>query len=85
MFCFQHDGIMPDILMVGKALGGGLYPVSAALASREIMSVFTPGSHGAPSVGTSGMRDRRGVAQCSHRREVGGPGKRDGSVLREAA
>ena len=46
MFCFQHDGIMPDILMVGKALGGGLYPVSAALASREIMSVFTPGSHG---------------------------------------
>jgi len=46
MFCFQHEGIKPDILMVGKALGGGLYPVSAALASREIMSVFTPGSHG---------------------------------------
>ena len=46
MFCFQHEGIKPDILMVGKALGGGLYPVSAALASREIMNVFTPGSHG---------------------------------------
>jgi len=46
MFCFQHEDIKPDILMVGKALGGGLYPVSAALASREIMSVFTPGSHG---------------------------------------
>jgi len=46
MFCFQHEGIKPDILMVGKALGGGLYPVSAALASKEIMSVFTPGSHG---------------------------------------
>jgi len=46
MFCFQHEGIKPDILMVGKALGGGLYPVSAALASREVMSVFTPGSHG---------------------------------------
>jgi len=46
MFCFQHEGIKPDILMVGKALGGGLYPVSAALSSRKIMSVFTPGSHG---------------------------------------
>jgi len=46
MFCFQHEGVKPDILMVGKALGGGLYPVSAALSSREIMSVFTPGSHG---------------------------------------
>jgi len=46
MFCFQHEDVKPDILMVGKALGGGLYPVSAALASRAVMSVFTPGSHG---------------------------------------
>jgi ornithine--oxo-acid transaminase len=46
MFCYQYEGVKPDILMVGKALGGGLYPVSAALASKEIMSVFTPGSHG---------------------------------------
>jgi ornithine--oxo-acid transaminase len=46
MFCFQYEGIKPDILCVGKALGGGLYPVSACLSSREIMSVFTPGSHG---------------------------------------
>ncbi len=46
MFAFQHEGIKPDILCVGKALGGGLYPVSASLSSRKIMSVFTPGSHG---------------------------------------
>jgi len=46
MFAYQREGIKPDVLMVGKALGGGLYPVSAALASKEIMSVFTPGSHG---------------------------------------
>jgi len=46
MFAFQHEGIKPDILCVGKALGGGLYPVSAAIASKELMSVFTPGSHG---------------------------------------
>lgn len=46
MFAFQHEGIRPDILCVGKALGGGLYPVSACLSTRELMSVFTPGSHG---------------------------------------
>ncbi|HEX9907771.1 MAG TPA: ornithine--oxo-acid transaminase [Thermoplasmata archaeon] len=46
MFAYMHEGIKPDILCVGKALGGGLYPVSAALSTRKIMSVFTPGSHG---------------------------------------
>ena len=46
MFAFQHEGVKPDILCVGKALGGGLYPVSASLSSRELMSVFTAGSHG---------------------------------------
>ena len=46
MFCFQHEGIEPDILLLGKALGGGLMPVSAVVSTREIMSVFTPGSHG---------------------------------------
>jgi ornithine--oxo-acid transaminase len=46
MFAFEHEGIKPDVLCVGKALGGGLYPVSAAISSREIMSVFSPGSHG---------------------------------------
>ena len=46
MFAFEHEGIKPDILCVGKALGGGLYPVSACLSKKDIMSVFTPGSHG---------------------------------------
>jgi ornithine--oxo-acid transaminase len=46
MFAFEHEGIRPDILCVGKALGGGLYPVSACLSRKDIMSVFTPGSHG---------------------------------------
>ncbi|MCK4235640.1 MAG: aminotransferase class III-fold pyridoxal phosphate-dependent enzyme, partial [Candidatus Krumholzibacteria bacterium] len=36
----------PDIMAVGKALGGGVFPVSAAISSREIMSVITPGTHG---------------------------------------
>jgi ornithine--oxo-acid transaminase len=46
MFAWMHDGARPDILMVGKALGGGVYPVSAALASKEVMSVIRPGEHG---------------------------------------
>jgi ornithine--oxo-acid transaminase len=46
MFAYMHEGIKPDILCVGKALGGGLYPVSAAISTRDIMSVFSPGSHG---------------------------------------
>ncbi len=46
MFCFQYEGVKPDILLVAKALGGGIMPISAVLSSKEIMSVFTPGSHG---------------------------------------
>lgn len=45
-FAHQHEAIRPDGLIVGKALGGGVYPVSAFLASREVMQVFGPGSHG---------------------------------------
>jgi ornithine--oxo-acid transaminase len=42
----QHEGVVPDGLILGKALGGGLLPVSMFLASREVMDVFTPGTHG---------------------------------------
>jgi ornithine--oxo-acid transaminase len=46
MFCWMHENVKPDIMMVGKALGGGVYPVSAALASKDVMSVIQPGEHG---------------------------------------
>ncbi len=46
MFAFQHEDAKPDILTVGKAIGAGVIPLSAAISSKEIMSVFTPGSHG---------------------------------------
>lgn len=46
MFCFQHDGILPDALILGKALGGGVLPVSALVGTKEVMSLFQPGSHG---------------------------------------
>jgi ornithine--oxo-acid transaminase len=45
-FAFEHEGIRPDALVLGKALGGGLLPVSAFLAREDVMEVFNPGSHG---------------------------------------
>jgi len=45
-FAFQHEGIAPDGLILGKALGGGVLPVSAFVGRRDVMDVFTPGSHG---------------------------------------
>ena len=46
LFAFEHENIKPDGLIIGKALGGGLLPVSAFLSSKEIMDHFQPGSHG---------------------------------------
>jgi ornithine--oxo-acid transaminase len=45
-FAFEHEGVRPDGLILGKALGGGVLPVSAFVARRDVMDVFTPGSHG---------------------------------------
>jgi ornithine--oxo-acid transaminase len=46
LFAFQHEGIRPDGITIGKALSGGYYPVSAFLADDAVMNVFTPGIHG---------------------------------------
>jgi ornithine--oxo-acid transaminase len=46
LFAYMHEQITPDVLIIGKALAGGYYPVSAVLASREILGVFRPGDHG---------------------------------------
>jgi ornithine--oxo-acid transaminase len=45
-FAYQHEGITPDGVVLGKALGGGVLPVSAFVGRAELMDVFTPGSHG---------------------------------------
>jgi ornithine--oxo-acid transaminase len=45
-FAFEHENVRPDGIIVGKALGGGVLPVSAFVARRAVMDVFTPGSHG---------------------------------------
>lgn len=46
LFGYMHEQAQPDLVIVGKALGGGFYPVSAVLSSREILGVFKPGDHG---------------------------------------
>ena len=64
MFTYQHEkNAKPDMLIVGKALSGGVYPISAIISSKEIMNVFTPGIHGstfggnplAAAVGTAAL------------------------------
>ncbi len=61
MFCFEHEGVRPDCLTVGKALSGGFYPVSAFLASSEVMAVFEPGQHGS----TFGGSPRGAAIACA--------------------
>jgi len=46
LFASQHEGVRPDIVIVGKALAGGFYPVSAVLADKAILGLFTAGEHG---------------------------------------
>jgi ornithine--oxo-acid transaminase len=46
LFAYEYEGIRPDVVIIGKALSGGFYPVSAVLSSREILGVFNPGDHG---------------------------------------
>src|SRR5947209_7844710 len=46
MFCCQHEGIDPDLVVVGKALGGGVMPVSAVIGGRDTLGLFRPGDHG---------------------------------------
>jgi ornithine--oxo-acid transaminase len=46
MFACDHQGVRPDVVVIGKALSGGFYPVSAVLADKELMSLFRPGQHG---------------------------------------
>jgi len=46
MFACDHEGVRPDMVTIGKALSGGMYPISAVLASKEVLGVFQPGDHG---------------------------------------
>jgi ornithine--oxo-acid transaminase len=78
-FAFQHENITPDGVTLGKALGGGVLPVSAFVARREVMDVFTPGSHGstfggntlAAAVGLEALRVMRDEGLVERSRALG--------------
>ena len=78
-FAFEHEGIRPDAVILGKALGGGVLPVSAFVGRREVMDVFTPGSHGstfggnplAAAVGLEALRVIREEGLVERSRELG--------------
>lgn len=46
LFAFQYEDVQPDLVIIGKALSGGFYPVSAVLGRKEVLGVFKPGDHG---------------------------------------
>lgn len=46
LFACQREGVQPDVYVLGKALSGGFYPVSAVVSSRDVLGVFSPGTHG---------------------------------------
>ncbi len=46
MFCFMYEDVDPDIIILGKAMGGGVFPVSAVAANKEVLGLFKPGTHG---------------------------------------
>lgn len=46
LFACEHEGVKPDMTIIGKALSGGFYPVSAVLADKAVLGLFTPGEHG---------------------------------------
>ncbi len=78
-FAFEHEDARPDGLILGKALGGGVLPVSAFVAVREVMDVFTPGSHGstfggnplAAAVGLEALRVLRDEGLVERSRVLG--------------
>ncbi len=78
-FAYMHEGVRPDAVIVGKALSGGFYPVSAVLASKEVLGVFNPGDHGstfggnplACAVARAALRVLVEEDLCEHSAELG--------------
>jgi ornithine--oxo-acid transaminase len=69
LLCVEHEGIRPDIVLLGKALSGGVYPVSAVLADKEVMLCIRPGEHGSTYGGFALLSDL--VSSSSYTRRTG--------------
>ncbi len=70
MFAFEHENVKPDGLILGKALGGGILPISMFMAKKEVMQVFEPGSHGS-TFGGNPLASRIGLAVLNILEEEG--------------
>ncbi len=79
LFAAQHENVRPDVMIVGKALSGGFYPVSAVLADKAILGLFKPGEHGstfggnplAAAVARAALRVIREEKLAERSRELG--------------
>jgi ornithine--oxo-acid transaminase len=79
-FCVQHEDVQPDLLILGKALGGGVYPVSAVVGTKAVLGLFTPGEHGstfggnplACAVGREALREAFVPQHAERSAELGG-------------
>ncbi|HVW10677.1 MAG TPA: ornithine--oxo-acid transaminase [Bryobacteraceae bacterium] len=79
MFACWHEDVQPDAFILGKALSGGFYPVSAVVATREVLGVFEPGSHGSTyggnplgcAVAREALQVLKDERLCERSRELG--------------
>ena len=61
LFACEYEGVTPDVMVIGKSLGGGCYAISAVLSQREVLGLFTPGSHGS-TFGANPLACAAGIA-----------------------
>ena len=67
LFACDWDNVKPDVYILGKALGGGVLPISVVLADNEVLDVFTPGSHGSTFGGNPLVRSVNCGFRCHYR------------------
>jgi len=84
LFACDHDGVTPDAYILGKALSGGFYPVSAVVSRREVLGVFDPGSHGSTFGGNPlGCAVAREAMRVLHDEQLVARSAREGTWLLE--
>ena len=70
LFAFMHEGVLPDVVIIGKALSGGFYPVSGVLASKMCWASSIPAIMAAHWRLSAGLRSRAGGVASAHRRRL---------------
>ena len=85
-FAHEHDGVEPDMVVLGKALGGGILPVSAVVADAEVLGVIQPGEHGStfggnPLAAAVGLRVVELLSTGEFQRRAAELGERLGALL----